>query len=206
MLSPRGKKELKINQRRILINSIEIGIPAPEQVFILGQRHTSNGKVVGRVRNSKTLNYKSFTPHRDGLFCERIFGPVQSYICACGKQGPLTTSKGTLKFCPRCEVEYTDQRARRYRVGYIRLVSPVTHIWHLKGRPSYLSLFLGKRKKTLATLAYCNEYLVEQAFSKAGVNRKFSLAKQHRLLGPEGGLGANFFKNRILKGLTESKE
>ena len=104
MLSPRGKKELKINQRRILINSIEIGIPAPEQVFILGQRHTSNGKVVGRVRNSKTLNYKSFTPHRDGLFCGRIFGPVQSYICACGKQGPLTTSKGTLKFCPRCEV------------------------------------------------------------------------------------------------------
>jgi len=147
MLSPRGKKELKINQRRILINSVEIGIPAPEQVFILGQRHTSNGKIVGRVRNSKTLNYKSFTPHRDGLFCERIFGPVQSYICACGKQGPLTTSKGTLKFCPRCEVEYTDQRARRYRVGYIGLVSPVTHIWHLKGRPSYLSLFLGKRKK-----------------------------------------------------------
>ena len=177
MLSPRGKKELKINQRRILINSIEIGIPAPEKVFILGQRHTSNGKVVGRVRNSKTLNYKSFTPHRDGLFCERIFGPVQSYICACGKQGPLTTSKGTLKFCPRCEVEYTDQRARRYRVGYIGLVSPVTHIWHLKGRPSYLSLFLGKRKKTLATLAYCNDYLVEQAFSKVDVNRKFSLAK-----------------------------
>ena len=244
MLSPRGKKELKINQRRILINSIEIGIPAPEQVFILGQRQTSNGKVVGRVRNSKTLNYKSFTPHRDGLFCERIFGPVQSYICACGKQGPLTTSKGTLKFCPRCEVEYTDQRARRYRVGYIGLVSPVTHIWHLKGRPSYLSLFLGKRKKTLATLAYCNDYLVEQAFSKVAGSRVLgrpeqtfdlltarSVEQYHALhseavqvtsntgkrLLTKGELalarskskgfvfkGADFFKNRILKGLKES--
>jgi DNA-directed RNA polymerase subunit beta' len=206
MLSPRGKKELKINQRRILINSVEIGIPAPEQVFILGQRHTSNGKIVGRVRNSKTLNYKSFTPHRDGLFCERIFGPVQSYICACGKQGPLTTSKGTLKFCPRCEVEYTDQRARRYRVGYIGLVSPVTHIWHLKGRPSYLSLFLGKRKKTLATLAYCNDYLVEQAFSKVSVNGLLGSGKQHRVeLSRSESYGATFFKNRILKGLKESK-
>ena len=206
MLSPRGKKELKINQRRILINSVEIGIPAPEQVFILGQRHTSNGKIVGRVRNSKTLNYKSFTPHRDGLFCERIFGPVQSYICACGKQGPLTTSKGTLKFCPRCEVEYTDQRARRYRVGYIGLVSPVTHIWHLKGRPSYLSLFLGKRKKTLATLAYCNDYLVEQAFSKVAVNGLLGSGKQHRAeLSRSESSGATFFKNRILKGLKESK-
>ena len=204
MLSPRGKKELKINQRRILINSIEIGIPAPEQVFILGQRHTSNGKIVGRVRNSKTLNYKSFTPHRDGLFCERIFGPVQSYICACGKQGPLTTSKGTLKFCPRCEVEYTDQRARRYRIGYIGLVSPVTHIWHLKGRPSYLSLFLGKRKKTLATLAYCNDYLVEQAFSKVAVNGLLGSVKQHRAeLSRSESYGATFFKNRILKGLKE---
>ena len=206
MLSPRGKKELKINQRRILINSVEIGIPAPEQVFILGQRHTSNGKIVGRVRNSKTLNYKSFTPHRDGLFCERIFGPVQSYICACGKQGPLTTSKGTLKFCPRCEVEYTDQRARRYRVGYIGLVSPVTHIWHLKGRPSYLSLFLGKRKKTLATLAYCNNYLVEQAVSKVTVNGLLGSGKQHRAeLSRSESYGATFFKNRILKGLKESK-
>ena len=168
MLTPREKKDLKINQRRILINSIEIGITPPEQVFILGHRRILNGKVVGTVTNSKTLNYKSFIPHRDGLFCERIFGPVHSYVCACDTQGTLRTSKEqrTLMFCPTCEVEYTDQRVRRYRVGYIGLVSPVTHIWHLKGRPSYISLFLGKRKKTVARLAYCNDYLVEQSFSK----------------------------------------
>ena len=162
MLSSKTKRELKIDQRQILIDSIEIGIPSPQQILSWGERLLPNGKKVGLIKNSKTVNYKRFTPFRDGLFCERIFGPVTSFVCACGKKQPH--SKVT--FCEKCEVEYIDQRSRRYRLGYISLFSPVTHIWYLKGRPSYLSLFLGKRKKTVVALAYCNAYLIEHGIYK----------------------------------------
>ena len=162
MLSNKAKRELKIDQRQILIDSIEIGISSPQQICLWGSRQLPNGKKVGLVKNSKTVNYKRFTPFRDGLFCERIFGPVTSFVCACGKKQPH--SKVT--FCEKCEVEYIDQRSRRYRLGYISLLSPVTHIWYLKGRPSYLSLFLGKRKKTIVALAYCNAYLIELSYFK----------------------------------------
>ena len=202
-------QDLKINQRRILIDSLEIGIPAPEQMIALGERQLPNGVKVGQLLNSKTLNYKKFTPHRDGLFCERIFGPVQSFVCACGKKKEGVQSKGKQKeiikanllpplgeigtlenqsdqsvtslstqpfeivqpespFCPRCQVEYISKNVRRHRLGYIKLFAPVTHIWYLKGRPSYLSLFLGKRKKAITSLAYCNAYLVEQIYPEVG--------------------------------------
>ena len=202
-------QELKINQRRILIDSLEIGIPAPEQIIALGERQLPNGVKVGQLLNSKTLNYKKFTPHRDGLFCERIFGPVQSFVCACGKKKESvqdkSRSKNTIKvvesalneaslctqppeghvpgqpfpkieslFCTKCQVEYISKNARRHRLGYIKLFAPVTHIWYLKGRPSYLSLFLGKRKKALTSLVYCNAYLVEQAYSDLEIQNSFS--------------------------------
>ncbi|RYX79711.1 hypothetical protein EON70_00610 [bacterium] len=192
-LGPNVVQELKINQRRILIDSLEIGIPAPEQMIALGERQLPNGVKVGQLFNSKTLNYKKFTPHRDGLFCERIFGPVQSFVCACGKKKESVQSKSKQKeivkkdvltpiltleggeipptlqksalFCPKCQVEYISKDVRRHRLGYIKLFAPVTHIWYLKSRPSYLSLFLGKRKKAIISLAYCNAFLVEQVYS-----------------------------------------
>lgn len=160
MLNSRDKRELKINQRRILMDSIELGIPSPEQILSWGERRLPNGRLVGEVKNSKTVNYKKFTSLRDGLFCERIFGPVNNFVCACGKRQPRID----VKFCEKCEVEYTTNHTRRYRLGYIQLVSAATHIWFLKGRPSYLSLFLGKRKKRVVAVAYCNGYLVEQGF------------------------------------------
>nr|YP_010731956.1 RNA polymerase beta' subunit [Kalinella pachyderma]WDY12870.1 RNA polymerase beta' subunit [Kalinella pachyderma] len=166
MLSSRAKRELKIDQRQVLIDSMEIGIPSAQQILVWGERRLPNGKKAGRVKNSKTVNYKRFTPFRDGLFCERIFGPVTSLVCACGKKQPHTK----VTFCEKCEVQYIDQRSRRYRLGYISLVSSVTHIWYLKGRPSYLSLFLGKRKKTIMSLAYCNAYLVEHTISRTDYN------------------------------------
>lgn len=159
MLSNKAKRELKINQRRDLIDSIEISIPSPQQILTWGERELPNGKKVGEVKNSKTVNYKKFTPLRDGLFCERIFGPINSFMCACGKRQPAFD----VSFCDKCEVEYIDKQVRRSRLGYISLVSPVVHVWYLKGRPSYLSLFLGKRKKQMTALAYCNAYLVEQS-------------------------------------------
>lgn len=158
MLDNKAKRELKTNQRRVLIDSIEIGIPSPQHIYTWGERRLPNGERVGQIKNSKTVSYKRLTPLRDGLFCERIFGPVNSFVCACGKAQP----RADITFCEKCQVEYTDQRTRRYRLGYISLLSPVAHIWYLKGRPSYISLFLGQRKKKIVALAYCNAYLVEQ--------------------------------------------
>ena len=80
MLGSKAKRELKRNQRRILIDSIEIGIPSPQQIYTWGERRLPNGNRVGEIKNSKTVNYKRFTPLRDGLFCERIFGPVNSFV------------------------------------------------------------------------------------------------------------------------------
>ena len=196
MLNSRDKRELKINQRRILMDSIELGIPSPEQILSWGKRYLPNGRVVGEVKNSKTVNYKKFTSLRDGLFCERIFGPVNNFVCACGKRQPRID----VKFCEKCEVEYTTNHARRYRLGYIQLVSAVTHIWFLKGRPSYLSLFLGKKKKNVTAVASCNRYLVEQGFPI--VNKpSFSLTRQDH-----GGSVYEGDNLNIIKGIVTIKK
>lgn len=175
MLSSRAKRELKIDQRRILIDSIEIRLASPHQIRVWGERQLPNGRRVGQIKNSKTVNYKRFTPLRDGLFCERIFGPVNSFVCACGKRQP----RADVLFCEKCEVEYTDQRTRRYRLGFIPLVSPAAHVWYLKGRPSYLPLFLGKRKKRIVALSYCNAYLIEQAASSVQVLPHLAKRESH---------------------------
>ena len=135
--------------------------------------------MVGEVKNSKTLNYKKFTPLRDGLFCERIFGPTTSWECACGKKRSLPS----ITFCNFCEVEYKSKYTRRHQLGYIQLNSPVAHIWFLKARPSYLSLFLGKQKKTVFDLVYCNTYLFEQAFSNVNTKLNIAVRKEHGVEG-----------------------
>ena len=179
MLSTKQKRELKINQRRVLFNSVEVGITSPQQILRWGQRQLPNGSVVGEVKNSKTLNYKKFTPLRDGLFCERIFGPTTSWECACGKKRSLPS----ITFCNFCEVEYKSKYTRRHQLGYIQLNSPVAHIWFLKARPSYLSLFLGKQKKTVFDLVYCNTYLFEQAFSNVNTRLNIPIRKEHGVEG-----------------------
>ena len=179
MLSTKQKRELKINQRRVLFNSVEVGITSPQQILRWGQRQLPNGSVVGEVKNSKTLNYKKFTPLRDGLFCERIFGPTTSWECACGKKRSLPS----ITFCNFCEVEYKSKYTRRHQLGYIQLNSPVAHIWFLKARPSYLSLFLGKQKKTVFDLVYCNTYLFEQAFSNVNARLNIAVRKEHGVEG-----------------------
>ena len=108
-----------------------------------------NGHLIGRITSSKTLNYKSLKPEPNGLFCERIFGPVQDFVCSCGKK-----RKGGSLYCPDCDVEYISSRARRYRLGYIMLGAPVIHTWYLRGRPSYVSLLLDMRKKNAEAIAY----------------------------------------------------
>src|SRR6056297_3671959 len=107
----------------------------------------------GEVKKPETINYRTLRPEKDGLFCERIFGPTKSYECACGKykrSGPKF--KGVV--CDSCGVEVTDNRVRRERMGHIELAAPVVHIWYLRGIPSRLSLLLGTSTKDLEKVVY----------------------------------------------------
>ena len=156
MLTFRRKRELKLAQRRILVDSIQIGLASPDQIRRWAERDLPNGKKIGQVANPKTVDYKTLKPVRDGLFCERIFGPVKDYFCSCGKR----QGSSKARFCPECEVEWTKSRTRRYRLGYIDLASPVTHVWYIKGRPNYVATLLGEKQRAIEAIAYCTRFVV----------------------------------------------
>ena len=126
------------------IVGIRLRLANPDQIRALSH---------GEVKKPETINYRTLRPERDGLFCERIFGPTKSFECACGKykkSGPKF--KGVV--CDRCGVEVTDNRVRRERMGHIELAAPVVHIWYLRGIPSRLSLLLGTQTKMLERVVY----------------------------------------------------
>nr|QHN60105.1 RNA polymerase beta [Caulerpa serrulata] len=126
------------------------------------QRQLPNGKIIsGQILNPKTVNYQTLKPEKDGLFCERIFGPINGSLCACG----LPFSRGE-KFCENCEVEFTSPQVRRYRLGYIQLVTAVAHVWFFKGRPNYLSLFLNLSNRKIENLLYCTQNICRTIFPK----------------------------------------
>lgn len=202
------------------VKLITIGLASPLRILQWAEKTLPNGKIYGEVLNANTLHHKTFKPMKGGLFCERIFGPLKDFECACGKidntvkqeasaskgniknvqemqsgagypgeafreisSAPLTSTRekkglkaGTCtraerlgatplfsvtprKFCPECDVEYTWSVIRRYQLGYIKLISPVTHIWFLKGNPSYLSLLLDMKKRYLQYVTYGSETL-----------------------------------------------
>ena len=111
----------------------------------------------GEVTKPETINYRTLKPERDGLFCERIFGPTKDWECYCGKYKRVR-HKGII--CERCGVEVTDSKVRRHRMGHIKLAAPVSHIWFLKGIPSYLGLLLDMTLKDLEQVIYFNNYVV----------------------------------------------
>ncbi len=111
----------------------------------------------GEVKKAETINYRTLAPERDGLFCQKIFGPVKDWECACGKYKRIRY-RGII--CENCGVEVTESRVRRYRMGHISLASPVVHIWFLKGIPSYLSLLLEVPLRDLEQVVYFNAYIV----------------------------------------------
>ena len=135
------------------VDSIRVGLAPPERIKKWAERALPNGKIVGQVTSSQTVNYKTLKPEKGGLFCERIFGPVKDFECSCGRK----KNKTQQQFCPDCDVEFTSARVRRYRLGYIQLVSPVTHVWYLKGTPSYISILLEMRRKKVEAITYCTE-------------------------------------------------
>ncbi len=144
-----------INLQRNPVLKIRIRLASPEQIKEWANRTLPNGKIVGQITSSQTVNYKTLRPVKGGLFCERIFGPIKDFECACEQK----INKKPQKFCPDCEVEYTYSKIRRQRLGYIQLISPVTHIWYLKGRVSYISILLGIRRKRVEAVTYCTEKL-----------------------------------------------
>ena len=127
---------------------IRISIASPERVMKWSY---------GEVTKPETINYRTLKPERDGLFCERIFGPSKDWECYCGKYKRVR-HKGII--CERCGVEVTDSKVRRHRMGHIKLAAPVSHIWFLKGIPSYLGLLLDMTLKDLEQVIYFNNYVV----------------------------------------------
>nr|YP_009141276.1 RNA polymerase beta [Lathyrus clymenum]AIL55801.1 RNA polymerase beta [Lathyrus clymenum] len=137
---------------------LRIGSVSPEQISAWAKKILPNGETVGEVRKSYTLHYKTNKPEKDGLFCERIFGPIKSGICACGNYRVIGDKKDQPKFCEQCGVEFVDSRIRRYQMGYIKLACPVTHVWYLKRLPSYIASLLDKPLKELEDLVYRDVY------------------------------------------------
>jgi DNA-directed RNA polymerase beta' subunit len=146
---------------------LRIGLASPEQIRGWAERILPNGEVVGRVTNPDTIDYKTHKPQRDGLFCERIFGPTKSGVCACGKYQSIPNEPDHPGFCERCGVELTQSQVRRHRMGYIQLESPVAHIWYVKNRPSYIPHLLEIPLKDIVSLVYCDSFIIGPGISSS---------------------------------------
>ncbi|MBS1574410.1 MAG: DNA-directed RNA polymerase subunit beta', partial [Bacteroidetes bacterium] len=140
----------KENRPRSAFSKITIGLASPDTIL---------ERSYGEVLKPETINYRTYKPERDGLFCERIFGPVKDYECACGKYKRIRY-KGIV--CDRCGVEVTEKKVRRERMGHIKLVVPVVHIWYFKSLPNKIGYLLGVSSKKLETIVYYERFVVIQ--------------------------------------------
>ena len=129
-------------------NKLKISVASPEQI-----RSWSYGE----VKKTETINYRTFKPEKDGLFCAKIFGPVKDYECLCGKYKRIKY-RGII--CEKCGVEVTLSKVRRERMGHIELASPVAHIWFLKSLPSKIGVLLDMPLKKLEKVLYFDNYIV----------------------------------------------
>src|SRR5574341_1154012 len=176
----------------ITFDAIRIKLAAPQKI-----RDWSHGE----VKKPETINYRTFKPERDGLFCARIFGPTKDYECACGKYKRM---KFAGVVCDKCGVEVTRARVRRERMGHIELASPVSHVWFFKGLPSRIGQLLDMSLRDLEKILYFEEYVVLDAGS-ASVKEKCLLAvdKARKLLEEHGadslkvGMGAEAIRELL---------
>ena len=147
----------KENKTKSNFSKISIGLASPEEIL-----ENSSGEVL----KPETINYRTYKPERDGLFCERIFGPIKDYECHCGKYKRIRY-KGIV--CDRCGVEVTEKKVRRERMGHIQLVVPVAHIWYFRSLPNKIGYLLGLPTKKLDSIIYYERYVVIQPGVKAEV-------------------------------------
>ena len=159
------------NNKMSTYSRISIGLASPEEI-----RAQSSGEVL----KPETINYRTYKPERDGLFCERIFGPVKDYECHCGKYKRIRY-KGIV--CDRCGVEVTEKKVRRERMGHISLVVPVVHIWYFRSLPSKIGYLLGIPSKKLEAIIYYERYVVINAGAakEQGVERLQTLSEKEYL-------------------------
>ena len=152
-------------------SKISIGLASPEEILEMSS---------GEVLKPETINYRTYKPERDGLFCERIFGPVKDYECHCGKYKRIRY-RGIV--CDRCGVEVTEKKVRRERMGHISLVVPVAHIWYFKSLPNKIGYLLGLPTKKLDAIIYYERYVVVQPGIKAedGVQKLDFLTEEEYL-------------------------
>jgi DNA-directed RNA polymerase subunit beta' len=141
----------KENKLRSNFTRITIGLASPENIL-----ENSSGEIL----KPETINYRTYKPEMSGLFCERIFGPVKDWECACGKYKRIRY-KGIV--CDRCGVEVTEKKVRRERMGHISLVVPVAHIWYFRSLPNKIGYLLGLPTKKLDSIIYYERYVVIQA-------------------------------------------
>jgi DNA-directed RNA polymerase beta' subunit len=154
------------------VKLITLRLASPDTVRRWAETRLPDGKILGIVYNANTLHHNTLKPLKGGLFCERIFGPVKDFQCACGiqKDKNLSMNTSTRQFCLKCNVEYTWSLKRRYQLGYIRLVSPVTHLWYVKESPSFIAVMLDMKRKTLDYITYCTYTLTIDSIWKSGTN------------------------------------
>src|SRR6478735_3229907 len=179
-LSERSAKENGMNQEVMnlfnpqapaqVFDSIRISLASPEEILAWS---------FGEVKKPETINYRTFKPERDGLFCARIFGPIKDYECLCGKYKRMKY-RGLV--CEKCGVEVTLQKVRRERMGHIELAAPVAHIWFLKSLPSRIGLMLDMTLRDLERILYFEQYVV--------IEPGLTDLKQGQLLGEEEFLDA----------------
>jgi DNA-directed RNA polymerase subunit beta' len=161
----------KDNKLKSNFTSITISLASPENIL-----ERSSGEVL----KPETINYRTYKPERDGLFCERIFGPVKDYECHCGKYKRIRY-KGIV--CDRCGVEVTEKKVRRERMGHINLVVPVAHIWYFRSLPNKIGYLLGLPTKRLDLIIYYERYVVIQSglMADQGINYMDFLTEEEYL-------------------------
>src|SRR5213592_1245404 len=155
-MSFRKNKKLKSN-----FSKITISLASPEAIL-----ERSSGEVV----KPETINYRTYKPEMGGLFCERIFGPVKDWECACGKYKRIRY-KGIV--CDRCGVEVTEKKVRRERMGHIELVVPVAHIWYFRSLPNKIGYLLGMSSKKLESIVYYERFVVIQSGLRADKGQNY---------------------------------
>ncbi|MDY4690359.1 MAG: DNA-directed RNA polymerase subunit beta', partial [Alphaproteobacteria bacterium] len=173
-------------------DEIKISIASPEQI-----RSWSYGE----VKKPETINYRTFKPEKDGLFCARIFGPVKDYECLCGKYKRMKY-RGIV--CEKCGVEVTLSKVRRERMGHIELAAPVSHIWYFKGIPSRMGLILDLSPRTLEKVLYFANYIVLDAgdtklqYKQVLTEKEYQDAREEFGNSFRAGMGAESIKELLM--------
>src|SRR5687767_13253331 len=151
--------------KRVDFNKITIMLASPDAIL---------GRSNGEIKKPETINYRTYKPEMEGLFCERVFGPTKDYECYCGKYKRIRY-KGIV--CDRCGVEVTEKKVRRERMGHIKLTVPIVHIWYFKSLPNKIGYLLGISSKKLESIIYYERFVVIQV----GAASEFTDAKGNKI-------------------------